>query len=479
MRSARKLFFVIPMLFALDAFSARYIVSPSGNDTSAGGPWKTLQKAASTAVAGDSVLVENGTYKGFVCDAKSGTSTKRIVFKAINKGGATINAPLGTGSEGSNDGIVIAGQSFITIDGFEVTGAPRAGISIIGMNDDGSDATDNIIRNCWSHNNGGTATAGRHDGIFTGFARNITIENNTVNNNSEHGIYVSNAADNPVIRGNISHDNKANGIQINADLSTGGDGLISNWLIENNVVYANTGSAGINLDGVIKGILRNNLLYNNAKAGITLFQGDGTEASHDNVIVNNTVYNPNGSRAALQVADGANNNVVFNNILYSGSGAGLEVQTVTGLVHDYNLVSKYDGATASSHESSPAESGLFANISSSDYKLSGNSGALNSGIATLSGKSAPSTDILGNPRPAGAAFDRGCYEMLTQTVIDEPLRRLNQAALPEKTQKMFNLLGRHLLGNKTQADQIVILFNNKAYLEAKVVLHNGKNSGLE
>lgn len=458
------------LLFVSSAFSANYIVSPSGNDASSGGPWKTLQKAATTALAGDTVIVENGTYNGFVCETNSGTSTKRIVFRARNKGAAVVNAPLGTGSEGSKDGIVIAGMGFITIDGFEVTGAPRAGISIIGFNEDGSDATDNNIRNCWSHNNGGTATAGRHDGIFTGFARNITIENNTVNNNTEHGIYVSNAADNPIIRGNTSHDNTANGIQINADLSTGGDGLISNWLIENNVVYANTGAAGINLDGAINGILRNNLLYNNTKAGITLFQGDGAEASHDNLVVNNTVYNPNGSRAALQVADGANNNIIFNNILYSGSGDGLEVQTVTGLVHDYNLVSKYSGTTASAHESSPAGSGLFASPSSSDYKLSNNSAALNSGTATLSGKSAPSTDILGSPRPVGTGIDRGCYEMPLQSIINTSLPIDNSAFRFEKTPKAHDLLGRQLSGGKMRPAHFVVLFGDKAYVKLNPVL---------
>jgi parallel beta-helix repeat protein len=429
--------------------AAQYIVSPAGNDAAAAGPWKTLQKAATTASAGDTVVVDSGTYAGFVCESRSGTSAKCIVFMARKKGTAKINAPLGTGSEGSNDDIVIAGESFITIDGFEVTAAKRAGISIIGFNDDGSDASDNIIRNCTSHDNGGTTTAGRHDGVFTGFARNITIEDNVIYNNTEHGIYVSNAADNPIIRRNISHNNTSNGIQINADLSTGGDGLISNWLIEGNTVYANTGSAGINLDGAINGILRNNLLYNNTKAGITLFQGDGAEASHDNLVVNNTVYNPAGSRAALQVADGANNNVVFNNILYSGTGDGLEVQTVTGLVHDYNLISRLSGSTLAAHESSPAGSGLFAGISTADFRLSANSAALNAGIATLSGKTAPQTDLLGNSRPVGSAFDLGCYEMPGSSVIARLFAPDNANSVVSTARYVYDLSGRQISENVT------------------------------
>src|SRR5207248_2905383 len=79
---------------------------------------------------------------------------------------------------------------------------------------------------------------------------------------------------------------------------------------------------------------------------------------HDNLIVNNTVYDPDGSRSALQLADGADGNVVFNNILISGV-AGLEVRAVRGLVHDYNLVSSFAGAAASAHEASADAASLF------------------------------------------------------------------------------------------------------------------------
>ena len=205
-------------------------------------------------------------------------------------------------SGSTEDFIQLSSCSFVTIDGFEVSGAPRSGIAILGNQDDGSDARGVIIQNCYSHNNGGTSVAGRHDGIFSGFALDLTIQDNRIDTTGEHGIYVSNAADNPAILRNDVSNTGANCIQINADLSTGGDGLISNWRIEGNTVRDCKGAAGFNLDGAIRGVARNNVIFNAAKAGITLFQGDGAEASHDNLIVNNTVYNPAGSRAAIQVA---------------------------------------------------------------------------------------------------------------------------------------------------------------------------------
>jgi MYXO-CTERM domain-containing protein len=391
------------------AAAADYVVATSGNDSAAGSsaaPWKTIQKAAGKVTAGDTVTVLDGTYAGFACSDRSGTEAARIVFRSQTKGGAKIDAP-GQGAD-AQDFIQLSSCSYVTIDGFEVSGAPRSGIAILGNVDDGSDARDVVIQNNHSHHNGGPVAHGRHDGIFSGFALNLTIQDNEVHDNSEHGIYVSNAADNPIIRRNHAHDVGVNCVQVNADLSTGGDGLISNWLIEGNVVHG-CGSAAFNLDGVIHGVLQNNLAYDCLKGGITLFQGDGAAASHDNVIVNNTIFNPAGSRAALQVADGANNNVVFNNILYA-QAIGLEIQTVTGLVHDYNFISSTSGGAAAAHEAMPDPGTLFADLTGRMLALVATSPALDSGIASLGGKTAPTVDIEGKARPQGGGIDRGCFE---------------------------------------------------------------------
>ena len=51
---------------------------------------------------------------------------------------------------------------------------------------------------------------------------------------------------------------------MNGDVSLGGDGIISNALVENNVIYDNGlgGGSGINCDGVQDSVIRNNLIYN-------------------------------------------------------------------------------------------------------------------------------------------------------------------------------------------------------------------------
>jgi parallel beta-helix repeat protein len=394
------------------ARAATYEVSTAGNDSNAGtaaAPWRTLQKAANVVNPGNTVLVNNGTYAGFRL-RRSGTSAARITIKSKNKWGAKITS---TGPLGDVDNVLLLSASYVTIDGFEVSNAARAGICARSLGDDtGADTTDDIVQNCYSHDNG-LPSGGAHDGIFTGFARNFTAQYNTVANNGEHGIYISNSADNPIVRGNTSYGNRNCGIQLNADLSTGGgtqDGLISNWLVENNVIYNNGtgGGAGINLDGDINGIARNNLLYNNLATGIALYGIDGAQASNHNLIVNNTIYDPNSTRAALLIADNANSNIAFNNILYSKYG--IEIDAATGFQHNYNLVSSITGGSLSANESSPAASTIFANPAGADFHLAATSPALNKGVATFGGKSAPAVDIEGTSRPQGTAFDIGSYE---------------------------------------------------------------------
>jgi parallel beta-helix repeat protein len=414
----REYSFVTLLLCALtiSTRAATYEVSADGDDANPGTaqkPWRTLQHASDAVQAGDRVLVSDGVYAGFRVTA-SGTEKARIVFQSKNKWGAKINAP---NPNRDVDLICVLSASYVTIDGFEVMNAPRAGIGVRTLHDDtGADTRDVIIQNCHSHHNG-LPRGGAHDGIFSGFALNFQVLNNVVNDNGEHGIYVSNSADNPVVRGNESFNNRACGIQLNADKNTGvngtQDGLISNWLVENNIIHDNGvgGGAGINLDGDINGVCRNNLIYNNKSTGIAVYGIDGAQASHDNVFCSNTIYNPTSTRSALLIADGANNNVAFNNIFYTAPRRnGIEIGNANGFLHDYNLVSSISGGELSAHESSPEAAAIFQDIAAHDFHLSAASPALDSGLAKAKEYSAPAADLEGRARLAGKGFEIGCYE---------------------------------------------------------------------
>jgi len=217
---------------------------------------------------------------------------------------------------------------------------------------------------------------------------------------------------------------------MNGDISMGGDGIISYGVVEGNIIYENGlgGGSGINMDGVTHTLVRNNLLYANHAGGITLYQIDGGSGSHDNQVLNNTVLMASDGRWAINIPNTVDtNNQIFNNIAYTAHGwrgsISIASPTLTGFVSDYNVVmdrfSTDDGNTrislsawqalgydAHSIIATPAQ--LFVNPAIADYHLTSNSPAVDHGLMLLQVQE----DLEGHPRPGGAAFDIGAYELI-------------------------------------------------------------------
>jgi Right handed beta helix region len=171
-------------------------VATTGNDSFDGSlatPWRTLQRAANLVRAGDQVIVRAGHYAGFNLTT-SGTATNPIAFSA--EPGVIVDTPNPVRTQ---DGINLEGASWIVIEGFTVTGMPRTGIRSV------TNAHVTIRRNVGDAN-------GRW-GILTGFSDDLLIEDNVMSRSvAEHGIYVGNSRDRPVIRRNHVWGNSGNGI---------------------------------------------------------------------------------------------------------------------------------------------------------------------------------------------------------------------------------------------------------------------------
>src|SRR5262245_20309316 len=388
-----------------------FYVDPAGNDAAAGSdtqPWRTLQKAANTVRAGDLVIVRAGRYAGLYLTT-SGTASDPITFRG--EAGAIVDTQNPT----TQDGINLEGASYVIVEGFTVTGVPRAGIrSVVNHHV--------IIR-------GNTGDLNGRWGILTGFSDDILIENNVMSRSqAEHGIYISNSGDRPVIRKNVVFGNRANGIHMNGDVSQGGDGVISGALVEDNTIFDNGlgGGSGINCDGVQSSVFRNNLLYNNHASGISLYQIDAGEPARDNQVLNNTVVMASDARWAINIQNASTGNVLRNNILFNqhsfrGSVA-ISADSLPGFVSDTNVVMdrfSIDGgdtriglaawrAATGQDQSSliAAPAALFVNFAGNDYHLSVTSPARDAGV-TLA---AVPDDLEGAPRPQGPASDIGAYE---------------------------------------------------------------------
>ncbi len=398
-------------LIASTAHAETYYVESGGSDGATGltgAPWATLQHAADQVVAGDTVMVAAGTYVGFALTT-GGTNGSPITFQA--ESGVTID----TDNASTPDGINVEGADYVVIEGFHVAGVTRAGIRC---------ALSNFvtIRGNTAENNGVW-------GIFSGFCDDILVEENDCSGSvDQHGVYVSNSADRPTVRGNVLWDNNGCGLHMNGDISMGGDGLIEDALVEGNIIFGNGngGGSAINCDGCQNGVIQNNLVFDTHASGISLYAIDAAEGSKNNLVVNNTVIVAADGRWCLNIQSGSTDNTAYNNILLNlhGFRGSLDISpdSLSGFVSDHNVVmdrfttdgastvltlAEWTGATGQDVASVVAASAaLFVDADNDDYHLQENAPAADVGTPT----SAPPADLDGNARPYGPGYDIGAYE---------------------------------------------------------------------
>ena len=405
-----------------------------------GQPFCTIYAASHSAnlQAGDTVLVQAGTYNETqgINPVISGTASSPITFTANQ--GVTISG---------GKSFALSGVSYITINGFTITGTSSAGISVSG----GSNVT--ITNNTESY--AGTPISSAAAGIsLTNLAGGL-VQGNITHDNSAHGIYLSGSTTGVTVQGNTSYHNayqyqrNANGIDdvapgnsiignvtyANEDtginMYTGGN----NALVADNVTYDN-GDHGIDDFNVTGGRIIGNTVYYNCTDGINV---EGTSGNYDienNVSVNNATgalinptpiatnpstgqpyyTNPCNRRIGnIGVYDSAPASTTANYNLVYQSGAGAWY-TWAGVA--YGSLSALQAATGQESNGIFGDP-HFQNAAAWNLQLSGGSPAIDSANSQASGEQA--TDIAGRSRvddpatantgnPSGSYYDRGAYE---------------------------------------------------------------------
>ena len=241
----------------------------------------------------------------------------------------------------TGDGIFLSNVKNVVIDGFTIQDV--SGRCVSARNATPTSPMSNItIQNITCRRSG-------LDGFYVSELSNSLIQNNYIsatglNDSSDglaaHGIYLANAGSkNTVIRNNtITRDSMypqhSACVHINGDLSTGGDGIISGLLIENNRFfgcYAN----GINMDGVQSSTIRNNLIYGVGRHAVRDYQIDGAQGPKNLNIYNNTFIVPAGVDGwAIKLTEDMGGHTIFNNVLLNerSSGAACACQTMLSQV---------------------------------------------------------------------------------------------------------------------------------------------------
>ncbi len=360
------LLLLMTLLVSVPAFPSTYVVDPSGDDGNAGdasSPWLTIQHAANTATAGDTVIIHAGTYAESVNVSQSGTPASPITFSA-DPGAVLVSPDANTSMEAFN---VLAGVSFVALQGIEASGGfgeaifLRSGthdIAIQGCNLHHNqagivlaDAYSVTVEGCLLHDNNGVGlriagvshdvTVSDTDTFLNGIpgvcsasvdgcavaatAANITLLRTHSYQNGGDGFDIK--GEQVVLDSVVSHDNACTGVKLWQDVT-----------LQNAVVYANArGVATTSLSGGSAVSVRNCTIADNDGVGVDLTVPVLAGTTYTVELVNNIVVG--GPFKALQfvrsVILSESHNILFRATLYDPA-----IAQVKGFVfsdHDINV----------------------------------------------------------------------------------------------------------------------------------------------
>jgi len=374
-----------------------------GNDSNSGtiaSPWRTIQHAANSVKAGDTVYVRAGVYNEVVSVPSSGSAAVGyITFSSYPGELATVDG-TGLAIPGGEWGLItIQNQSSIVVKGFEVrnyTSSKAANVPI-GIYVVGAGSNLQILNN-HIHNISTTATGCKANALgltVYGTSAPAAIQNLTISGNEidhltlgcSESLSVDGNVENFSITNNLVHDNNNIGIDAigfegvspNPAYDQARNGEISGNIVYNitsygNPAYGNQYAAdGIYVDGgtqitiernlvhnVDLGIelasehsghdtsyviARNNVIYSDNSNGISIGgYATGVGGTDNCTIVNNTLYGNDTKKTGsgeFQIQFHATSNVFENNILYATSQGlfvnGFTNSTPNPATLDYNL----------------------------------------------------------------------------------------------------------------------------------------------
>ena len=421
-----------------------YYVAKDGNDGWNGDeaqPWLTIQKAADTLIANDTVYIKNGNYNEKVTPQNWGSVGNYITYTAYPGHTPVID---GSGISLPYHGLIHMDnynfeleqcntyEGYIKILKLRIINAADYGFGVFARC-----MRDIIVENVETYN---TASSGI--GILNG--QNITINNNNIekacnsnvgecieiwnvdtfevkNNYIHHGTGSLGGEGIDVMSG--SHDGKVFNNHI-YDLSKVGLYVDSysahtyNIDIYNNVIHG-IKSYGIALTSELNQLLEdvdvyNNIVYENQGAGIGVVAWGGA-ANHQtsNIkIINNTIYK-NGYGGTWDnggirlINPDARNIIVRNNICSENNQFQIALFEGTNVIVDHNLIDGYRGYPGEIYGDDYVEGDpKFVNPAAVDFHLMLDSPAIDNGSSV----DAPNVDFDGIARPQGAGYDIGAYE---------------------------------------------------------------------
>jgi len=309
-----------------------YHVATNGDDGNSGSsdaPWKTIQHAADTAAAGDTVLVHGGVYNEHVTFSTSGNADSGYITFQNAPGENAIVDGTGLDIPEHQWGLfTLQNVSYVIVEGFEIrnytTNSTRdvpIGIFVVGAG-----SNDQLVNN-FVH--AITTTAATNPRKCGSNAFGITV----------YGTEVPTAIDGLAISGN-----EVSRLHTGCSETLSLDGNVTNWAVVNNLVHDNDNIAigAIGFEKVAKdtaydqardGVIRGNTVYNITSFGNpdygNQYAADGiyVDGGTNIVIEQNLIHHVDLGIELASEHQGRTSSYVIarNNLVYSGNSAGISI----------------------------------------------------------------------------------------------------------------------------------------------------------
>ncbi|MBR7833599.1 PKD domain-containing protein [Actinospica durhamensis] len=362
-------------IYVNNANGANCSDSAAGAGTAAA-PYCTVQAAVNVAGAGQTVLVEPGTYNENVSITHGGSAGSPLVVESAQSQQAQVGYATGSivVAAATAPAFTVSGTSYVTVSGFATNGMSGLAAKVDGS----SNVTVNgLLVNDWTTGLGNDAPVIQ----VTGGSSAVTVSRNTVNANSYPAL-------------------------IQVDSGSTGNFVTTNAL--------NGYSEGVVVDGSTGNAVTSNTIEDICDEGVAL-----TGASTGSTIENNIVQS---------LSDDTSGNCAKTTA--TAAGINVDSAATTGTKLDYNIVYVYEnpydwaGTTyqqASDLDNAVSQGAHDINDDPQAYTVPyGASPAIDSADASAPGEL--STDLLGNTRAddtqvanTGAGtptyYDRGAYEL--------------------------------------------------------------------
>lgn len=376
------LFLVLPAVSEAVTYYVDNVLpgSDSNNGTAEATPFLTIQKGHNVAVAGDLILVKDGTYTTastaqMVLLSRSGTVSAPITFRSFNRLGAKLNGQSNTTAWAFD----MTTASNLVIQDFEIYGFQNgiqanigSNLSIIG------NLIHDIGRKCTSSDFG-------LSGVFT----RPTYSNITITGNVFHTLGRYQPGENGCTNTNTNYQNHDHGLYMESNTA----------------------------------VITNNIFYN-LKAGWPVHIYFATVSGY--TIAHNVFAEPNTWRNGYVLLYTTLSNVdISNNIFYAPTGAcsvDYSTHTMTNVTVRNNIT--YTGVAGCATKAGVTVSGslnntnpLFTNAGSRDFTITSTSPALNAGASSTLpyNGSAPTIGAYDPPRFATCVVEDGAASTLRIT----------------------------------------------------------------